>query len=193
MLNMLLFVLIAVGGGLGATWMMVERGSALTTDVHGPWTHWTAAGRLDADPYTRAHFVRHALLPVSTALIGRYHASTDSEGRPLHSSCEYVLDGPEPSRGWWSLAVFDGSGKLIRNDAGRHSFSSDTAMRTPSGRMAIHLARSARPGNWLPTGGAGRLTLVLQVEDPHDATSGGVVGTGDEPHVQLPDVRRVAC
>jgi hypothetical protein len=193
MLNMLLFVLVAVGGGLGATWMMVERGSALTTEVHGPWTHWTAAGRLDADPYTRAHFVRHALLPVSTALLSRYHASTDSEGRALHSSCEYVLDGPEPSRGWWSLAVFDGSGKLIRNDAGRHAFSSDTAMRSPSGRIAIHLARSARPGNWLPTGGAGRLTLVLQVEDPHDATSGGAVGTGDAPQVQLPDIRRVAC
>ena len=193
MLNMLLFILIAVGGGLSATWVMIERGSALTTEVHGPWTHWTAAGRLDADPYTRAHFLRHAVLPVSTALMGRYHASMDSEGQLLHSSCEYVIEGPEPSRGWWSLAVFDGSGKLIRNDAGRHSFSSDTSMRTPSGRVAIQLARSARPGNWLPTGGAGRLTLVLQVEDPHDATTGGGAGAGDEPHVQLPNVRRVAC
>ncbi len=193
MLNILFFILIAVGGGLGATWMMVERGSALTTEVHGPWTHWTAAGRLDADPYTRAHFVRHALLPVSTALIGRYHASIDGEGRPLHSSCEYVLEGPEPSRGWWSVAVFDASGKLIRNDAERHSFSSDTAMRTPSGRVAIHLARSARPGNWLPTGGAGRLTLVLQVEDPHDSAMGAVGSTGDELPVQLPAIRRLAC
>jgi hypothetical protein len=193
MLNMLLFVLIAVGGGLSATWIMIERGSALTTEVHGPWRHWTAAGRLDADPYTRAHFLRHAVLPVSTALMGRYHASTDSEGQLLHSSCEYVIEGPEPSRGWWSIAVFDANGKLIRNDAGRHSFSSDTAMRTPSGRVALQLARSARPGNWLPTGGAGRLTLVLQVEDPHDATTGGGPGTGDEPHVQLPNVRRVTC
>lgn len=193
MLNMLLFVLIAVGGGLGATWMMVERGSALTTEVHGPWTHWTAAGRLDADPYTRAHFVRHPLLPVSTSLVARYHASTDSEGQPLHSSCEYVLEGPEPARGWWSLAVFDSNGDLIRNDANRYSFSSDTAMRAPSGRVAIRLARSARPGNWLPTGGAGSLTLVLQVEDPHDATLGDAAGMDDEPLVQLPAVRRVAC
>ncbi|WP_072390706.1 DUF1214 domain-containing protein [Hyphomicrobium sp. CS1BSMeth3] len=193
MLNMLLFLLIAVGGGLSATWIMIERGSALTTEINGPWTHWTAAGRLDADPYTRAHFARHALLPVSTALIGSYQATLDSEGRPLHSSCEYVLEGPEPSRGWWSLAVFDAGGKLIRNDAGRHSFSSDTAMRAPSGRVAIHLARSARPGNWLPTGGAGRLVLVLQVEDPHDAAMGGAANSGDEPNVQLPSVRRIAC
>ena len=104
-----------------------------------------------------------------------------------------MLEGPQPARGWWSLAVFDASGKLIRNDAGRHSFSSDTVMRAPSGRVAIHLARSARPGNWLPTGGAGRLTLVLQIEDPHDATMGGAPETDDEQPVQLPAVRRVGC
>lgn len=188
-INLLIFVLVAVWGGLSATWMMVERGSALTTEVKGPWAYWTAAGRLDADPYTRAHFARHSLLPVSTALIARYHASTDSEGQPLHSSCEYQLDGAEPSRGWWSVAVFDSRGKLIRNDAARYSFSADTAMRSPSGRVTIHLARSARPGNWLPTGGAGRLTLVLQAEDPHED---GAPST-DETRVQLPEIKRVAC
>lgn len=189
LINLVVFVLVAVGGGLTATWMMVERGSALTTEVQGPWTHWVAAGRLDADPYTRAHFVRHALLPVSSTLMGRYHASADSDGNPLHSSCEYQVDGPEPSRGWWSVAVYDARGKLIRNDAARYSFSSDTALRTPSGRVVIHLARSARPGNWLPTGGAGRLTLVLQAEDPHDASA----GAADEPIVQLPIIRKVSC
>lgn len=188
-INLLIFVLVAVGGGLGATWLMVERGSALTTEVQGPWAYWTAAGRLDADPYTRAHFARHSLLPVSTALMARYHASADSEGQPLHSSCEYQLEGGEPSRGWWSLAVFDARGKLIRNDAARYSFSSDTAMRSPSGRVTIHLARSARPGNWLPTGGAGRLTLVLQVEEPHDDGT----PSGDDGRVQLPEIKRVAC
>ena len=189
LINLVVFVLIAVGGGLSATWMMVERGSALTTEVHGPWTYWMAAGRLDADPYTRAHFVRHSLMPMSTALMARYHASTDSAGQPLHSSCEYQIEGSEPTRGWWSVAVFDARGKLIRNDAGRYSFSADTVMRAPSGRVAIHLARSARPGNWLPTGGAGSLTLVLQVEDPHETSAGGL----DEPPVQLPSIRRIGC
>lgn len=189
LINLVVFVMIAVGGGLTATWIMVERGSALTTSVQGPWSHWLSAGRLDADPYTRAHFVRHALLPVSSALMSRYHASTDNDGNPLHSSCEYLVEGTEPPTGWWSLAVFDAQGKLIRNDAARYSFSSDTAIRAPSGRVAIHLARSARPGNWLPTGGAGRLTLVLQIEDPHEATA----GTADEPQVQLPVIRKVAC
>jgi hypothetical protein len=189
LINLVVFVLIAVGGGLTATWMMVERGSALTTEVHGPWTYWVAAGRLDADPYTRAHFVRHSLMPMSTALMARYHASIDSDGQPLHSSCEYRLEGSEPTRGWWSVAVFDARGKLIRNDAGRHSFSSDTALRAPSGRIVIHLARSARPGNWLPTGGAGRLTLVLQAEDPND----GSATPDEDAQVRLPDIRRVAC
>ena len=122
-------------------------------------------------------------------MASRYHASADSGGAPLHSSCEYLVEGPEPSRGWWSVAVFDARGKLIRNDAARHSFSSDTALRAPSGRIVIHLARSARPGNWLPTGGAGSLTLVLQVEDPHETSAGGL----DEPPVQLPSIRRIGC
>ncbi|MEO8651500.1 MAG: DUF1214 domain-containing protein [Hyphomicrobiaceae bacterium] len=190
LINLAIFILIAVGGGLSATWMMVERGSALTTEVHGPWTYWVAAGRLDADPYTRAHFMRHSLLPVSTALMARYHASTDSDGQPLHSSCEYQIEGSEPSRGWWSVAVFDARGKLIRNDAGRHSFSSDTALRAPSGRIVIHLARSARPGNWLPTGGAGQLTLVLQAEDAQD---GSAAASDDDSQVRLPSIKRVAC
>ena len=71
----------------------------------------------------------------------------------------------------------------------RRGVSADTAMRSPSGRVVIHLARSARPGNWLPTGGAGRLTLVLQVEDPHDAGT----PSADETRVQLPEIKRVAC
>jgi hypothetical protein len=55
-------------------------------------------------------------------------------------------------------------------------------MRRPDGSFLVTLARDARPGNWLPTGGAGRLTLVLTIIE-----GGDVTGTG------LPEIRRVAC
>ena len=55
---------------------------------------------------------------------------------------------------WWSLAAFDGQGGLIQNAAERYAFSSDSVMREPDGRAVITLARDARPGNWLPIGGA---------------------------------------
>ena len=59
---------LAVGGGLGTAWYMVEAGSRLSTRSFGPWTTWTAAGRPDADPYTRAHTARNALLPLVSTL-----------------------------------------------------------------------------------------------------------------------------
>ncbi len=42
--------------GLGTSWYMIDVGTRLTTEQHGPWVGWTSAGRADADPYTRAHF-----------------------------------------------------------------------------------------------------------------------------------------
>ena len=55
---------------------------------------------------------------------------------------------------------------LIPNSAERHSFTSQTIAANPDGSFFIVLAREARPGNWLPVGGAGRLTLMLTMIEP---------------------------
>ena len=65
LINLAAFALLAVGGGLGSAWYMIEAGSRLSTRSSGPWMTWSAAGRPDADPYTRAHTVRNALLPLA--------------------------------------------------------------------------------------------------------------------------------
>jgi hypothetical protein len=187
--NMLMFVLIAVVGGLGSSWYMIERGTGLTTVKQGPWTAWTAAGRADADPYTRAHFMRRGMLPVSAALATGFEAVTDSDGHRLHSSCEYVVEGDEPPARFWSLSVFDENGQLIPNAAERYSYSSATLLRSPGGRLSITLARSARPGNWLPTGGAGRISLMLTVEELRAPSQAEPSPAPWRP----PVVRRLAC
>src|SRR5262249_57421330 len=81
-INLVAIAVLAVGGGLGSAWYMVEAGSRLTTRSFGPWTTWVAAGRPDADPYTRAHAARHALLPIAPTLELSYLAKTDSHGGP---------------------------------------------------------------------------------------------------------------
>lgn len=182
--NVVIFILVAVVGGLTSSWYMIEKGSPLTTRKIGPWVMWTAAGRADADPYTRAHFLRRGTLPVSSALAQTYQATTDSDGNGLFSTCEYVVEGPEPDAALWSIAVFDDQGRLIRNPAERYSFNSSTLMRTPGGRFGVTLARNARPGNWLPTGGAGRLALQFRIEEPKGASA-------TDP--MLPTIRRIAC
>jgi len=190
LVNVLIFVFVAVAGGLGTSWYMIEKGSQLTTRTSGPWSMWVAAGRPDADPYTRAHFVRRGMLPLTTALAQTWTATTDSEGKALFSSCEYVVEGPEPNAGFWSLAVFDDKGQMIPNEAERHSFNSATVMRGPSARIEVMLARNARPGNWLPTAGAGRLALTLTIEEPR----GTVLSTRtDDEEPSLLSIRRIAC
>ncbi len=183
-----IFIGIILIGGLGSSWYMVSAGSALTTRSVGPWVTWTAAGRTDADPYTRAHFSRSGSLVLSTELAATYLATADDDGLKLHSSCDYRIEGRELDASWWSLTVFDDRGSLIPNPSDRHAFTSETVALTPEGSFVVTLARDARAGNWLPTGGAGRLALTLTILE--GATS---IVAGADSELVLPSISRVAC
>lgn len=189
LLNLAVLVAVAVGGGFGTAWYMIEGGSRLSTRTLGPWTIWTAAGKPDADPYTRAHIARNALLPLSSTLELTYIARSDSANGWLSSSCDYaiVVDGPDPT--WWSLAAFDGRGGLIANAAERYAFNAQTVMREPDGRSVITLARDARPGNWLPIGTASGLTLLLTIQDAAWAAA----AQDGSAMKSLPEIQRIAC
>ena len=90
--NLLVFVAIAGGGGIGSAWYMIEKGSSISTTASGPWIAWPTAGRIDTDPYTRARIVRHGLLPINSSLALTFEAETDGDGKRIHSACEYVVD-----------------------------------------------------------------------------------------------------
>jgi hypothetical protein len=186
--NLAAIAALGIGGGLGSAWYMVEAGSRLSTRSFGPWTTWLAAGRPDADPYTRAHTARNALLPITSTLELTFYAKTDGEGAQLQSACDYAVTVEGLEGAWWNLAAFDRRGGLIPNGADRYAFSSDSAMREPDGRAVIVVARDARPGNWLPVG-AGKITLVLTVQDAVRAaaahTGGSIKG--------MPTIRKIGC
>jgi hypothetical protein len=185
-----LFLGIALIGGIGTSWYLIETGLWLTTRTAGPWVAWTQAATADADPYTRARFARHGSLPLSASVATTYEARTDDDGQRLHSSCEYLVEGEGLEAGWWSLAVFDDGGRLIQNAAERYAYNSATIARSGDGRFIVTLARDARPGNWLPTDGAGRLTLMLTLLE--SSTEGaGPEADADKP--RLPSIRRIAC
>jgi hypothetical protein len=189
LLNLALFLGVALGGGLGSSWYMIEAGSRLSTRSFGPWVAWPEAGRPEADPYTRAHIARNAELPLSSTAEMAFKAKTDSRGARLSSACDYavVMDEFDPT--WWGLAVYDGQGRLIPNAAERHAFNSSTVMREPDGRTVITLARDARPGNWLPSGRSSRVVLVLTVQD---AGSASAVHDGAPPR-SMPEIVRTGC
>lgn len=183
--NLAVFVGIALLGGVGSSWYMIEVGTSLTTLKSGPWVSWPAAATPGADPYTRARTARHGSLPISGSVARIFEARTDSSGQRLHSSCDYSVVGRGLQEGWWTLAVYDDNGRLIQNPADRYAFNSSTIARSADGSFTVTLARDARPGNWLPTSGAGRLSVVLTLLE-----SDGGVGQGGGG---LPEIKRVAC
>lgn len=189
MLNLAVFLGVSLGGGLGTAWYMIEAGSRLSTRTFGPWVTWPAAGRPDADPYTRAHIARNGLLPLSSTAELAFKAKTDSNGSRLSSACDYavVMEGFAPA--WWDLAVYDGRGRLVANAADRHAFNSSTAMQELDGRTVIAVARDARPGNWLPSGRSNRIMLVLTVQD---ATWTNAIHNGETPR-SMPRIVRSEC
>ena len=83
LLNLALFLGVSLGGGLTTAWYMIEAGSRLSTRTFGPWVTWVAAGRPEADPYTRAHVARNGLLPLSSTAVLTFKAKTDSRGTQL--------------------------------------------------------------------------------------------------------------
>lgn len=185
-----LFLGIVLIGGLGTSWYMVEAGSPLTTQSVGPWRSWTSAARADADPYTRAHFARNGALPLSGEVSRTYLARTDSDGQRLHSSCEYAIEGHDLPAAWWSISAFDDRGRLISNPAQRYAFTSETIALGSDGAFLVALARDARPGNWLPTGGAGRLAIMLTLVDSRPVLL-SALQKGDPQ--ALPAIRKVQC
>lgn len=184
-----LFIGIVLIGGLGSSWYMVSAGSAITTDRVGPWTSWVSEGRSDPDPYTRAYLARQRSFNLSTEIARTYYARTDEDGVRLHSSCDYAIEGGQLDASWWSVTAYDSRGRLIPNSADRYSYSSDTVALTAKGRFTVSLARNARPGNWIPTGGAGRLVLVFTVLEGRSSL---IIGSSPDEG-QLPKVRKVRC
>ena len=183
--NAILFVAIALVIGIGSGFWVVERGTRLTTQRSGPWEMWTRSGQRDLDPYTRARQARMGHLPISTQIAATWEARFDVEGRRLHSSCEYLLESEPIEATWFSVAVYDANGLLIPNSAERHSFTSQTIAANPDGSFFVVLAREAQPGNWLPVGGAGRLSLMLTMIEPKPSVA--------ESALLLPSIRRMNC
>lgn len=180
--------------GVGSSWLLIQSGTALNTSTIGAWVEWPAAARGDADPYTRSRMARYGILPLNGRIAATFEARRDNDGQRLHSSCEYSIRSQPIKGNWWSLAVYDGNGLLIPNAGNRYSFDSSTIITRPDGSFIISLAREARAGNWLPVGGAGRLTLVLTVLQPKRSDDDlADAGFSAEDGFDLPEIQKVSC
>ncbi|HXW27607.1 MAG TPA: DUF1214 domain-containing protein [Xanthobacteraceae bacterium] len=180
--------LVAAVLGLGATRFALDRGTAFGAVRIGAWTAWPRTGSADIDPYARAGIARSGELPVGLGDGVAFVARRDETGRPFDGRCEVVLSGTTPPARFWTLTLYDPEGRLVANSANRYGFTSQEIVRAADGRFEIVAAPRARPGNWLPTGGAERYVLVLRLYD----TPVGVA-TGASREMPMPEIVARGC
>ena len=167
-----LTLLVAAAFGLGATWLALTRGTAFGAVHIGAWTAWPRTGELPVG------------LGDGVAFVARH----DDTGRMFDGRCEVVLRGTTPAARFWTLTLYDPEGRLVANSANRYGFTSQEIVRAADGGFEIVAAPRARPGNWLPTGGAERYALVLRLYD----TPVGVA-TGASHEVPMPSIAGRPC
>ena len=161
--EIVLYALIAATIGFASAWYMMDAGSRLTVERDGPWQTWTRAGAPDADPYTKAHFVRAGWLALNSATARYYLAAKDSSGEAMFADCDYTVSGAAPAGRRWSLEAFDMQGRGIDPGPGRAVLTSATALFGPEGTLGIAISSTVAPGNWLSVTGSARIQLLLTV------------------------------
>jgi hypothetical protein len=115
-------------------------------------------------------------------------ATTDDDGHPLDGRCDVLINGTTPQARFWTLTLYDPDGQFVANSLNRHGFTSQELIRKSDGTFAIAVAPRARPGNWLPTGGAERYLLALRLYD----TPVGIA-TRAEREAPMPIIKQGSC
>jgi hypothetical protein len=174
--------------GLGSTWMTTTRGTELGTLTIGAWTARPRTGTVDIDPYSRATITRNGELPIGTGDGIAFTATTDDKRKPLDGRCDVVVSGVTPAARFWTLSLYDNKGRLVANALQRYGFTSQEIVRGADGGFEIRVASRSRAGNWLPTGGIERYSLMLRLYD----TPVGVA-TRTQRDAPMPQIATVGC
>ena len=180
--------LIAAATGLGATWYALTQGTAFGAIRIGAWTAWPKTGTQDIDPYGRAGLARTGALPIGAGDGVAFFARSDDAGHAFDGRCDVIVTGTTPAARFWTLTLYDLDGRLIANSAGRYGFTSQEIVRRSDGTFEIVVAPRARPGNWLPTGGADKFVLILRLYDTPIGVSTGTTKEGP-----MPTITRKGC
>ncbi|PIT02477.1 membrane protein [Bradyrhizobium nitroreducens] len=181
-------LLLATVVGVGATWMTTTRGTEIGALTIGAWTARPRTGTADVDPYSRATIVRNGELPIGTGDGVAFTARADDKKKPLDGRCDVIVSGVTPPARFWTLTLYDRKGHLVANSLQRYGFTSQEIVRQSDGSFEIRIASRSRAGNWLPTGGIERYTLMLRLYD----TPVGVA-TRTQRDAPMPSISTVGC
>jgi hypothetical protein len=150
-----------VAGGLAlgcfSAYALIQSSGIEHVESGTPWLSRATAMADTSAFYVRSHYLMEGRLPPAPGQLTEATAETDSENRPLTSSCVYRVAGSGPLPRWWSLTA---TGSDVVGAPLQSTADSDTALREADGSVLITVSSLPRPGNWLKAPEARRFSLL---------------------------------
>ena len=159
-------VVIALILGIGSALWAIRNTSRAAWLHNGAWRVNLAIGSEELGMYSRAAVAFAGLFAMQKSEAIYFSASIDDEGRPLQSDCDYRIEGTDLDTRWWSITLYGSDFFLIPNSQKRYSYNGGNLIREPDGSYRIWISKSARPGNWIPSGSEEQLHLTLRLYNP---------------------------
>ncbi|RWL42685.1 MAG: DUF1214 domain-containing protein [Mesorhizobium sp.] len=184
----LLSLAIAIGLGGYSVWYALNAQDGVGAIRIGQWTAFPEVGTLTADPYSKARVAREGVLALGRAEGLAFVAERDDAGEPLKRECTYTIEGSYPTARFWTLYAADQSLGVIDTGKPRQAaLQSYQVLRRPDNSVSISVGNRPAPGNWLLTGGSGKMYFVLTFYDTPIASSTGL------SDVTLPRILKAGC
>lgn len=184
----LLSLAIAIGLGGYSVWYALNAQDGVGAIRIGQWTAFPEVGTLNADPYSKARVAREGVLALGQAEGLAFVAERDDAGELLKRECTYTIEGGYPTARFWTLYAADRSLGVIDTGKPRQSaLQSYEVLRRPDNSVVISVGSRPAPGNWLLTGGSGKMYFVLTFYDTPIASSTGL------SDVTLPRILKAGC
>lgn len=184
----MLALAIAILGGAGSVWTMLDAQEGFDAIHIGEWTAFPDIGTREADPYSKARVARAGVLALGRAEGLSFVAARDSAGEALRRECAYFIEGSFPPARFWTLYAADQSLDMIKTGKPRPAaLQSYEILRRADSSAVISAGSRPAPGNWLPLSGQGALFFVLTLYDTPIATSTGL------SDVSAPKILKARC
>jgi len=151
--------------GAGSAWLAIGTGMSGGIQI-GAWRHYPGYGSPIANPYVRAQTQIAGPLALDRSEAIYFIADRDNEGEPLRAEYDYRIEGRDLEARWWSITAYGDDHHLIANSVGRYSYNSANVARNADRSWTIHLSRTPKRGNWIPTGDSHSVELFLRVYNP---------------------------
>lgn len=185
--DILLFVLVAVGLGLGSAYLAINHADKLELTELGPWKAWPNAAGPKADPYSRANQARSGALLIGTGEGITFQATSDDVGTPLDGACQYRISGGHLPARLWTLTLVDEKGMVVDNPSNRYGYDNQSLLRYSGSRFDIVIGPTVMGNNWLQSPSNGTFRLILRLYDT-PLTSGGSYS-----EISLPRIEWESC